>query len=69
MFQSLELGIDDLLHSFTFVEQIRFKRRFILIINRETNANYNMQNHITLNIMTLKHTLFLIAAFISFGRP
>ena len=65
MFQSLELGIDDLLHSFTFVEQIRFKRRFILIINRETNANYNMQNHITLNIMTLKHTLFLIAAFIS----
>jgi hypothetical protein len=65
VYQSLELGIDDLLNSFTFVEQIRFKRRVILIIDRETNANYNIQNHKTLNIMTLKHTLFLIAAFIS----
>ena len=65
MFQSLELGIDDLLYSFTFAEQIRFKRRIILKINRETNVNYNIQNHKTLNIMTLKHTLFLIAAFIS----
>jgi hypothetical protein len=63
--QSLELGIDSLFHSVTFVEQIRFKRRIILRINRETNTNCTIQKDKTLNIMTLKHTLFLIAAFIS----
>ena len=63
--QSLELGIDGLFHSVTFVEQILFKRRIILRINRETNTSCTIQNNKKLNIMTLKHTLFFIAAIIS----